>query len=85
MKLPVLFSEPSSPYTWITPPEDVGDTLLAEGEGVQSETKTNQQCFHSQSICSGMTQAEYMYIYFQEKHPQNPHLSTDELKMKKKV
>lgn len=31
MKLPVLFSAaPLSLYTWMTPPEDVGDTLLAE-------------------------------------------------------
>lgn len=33
MKLPVLFSAPLSLYTWMTPPEDVGETLLAERQG----------------------------------------------------
>lgn len=45
MKLPLLFSEPSSPYTWITPPEDVGDTLLADRERVKGKsTRVTRVC-----------------------------------------
>ena len=50
MKLPpLLFSELSSPYTWITPPDEVGDTLLAEGwsHGVSQRAR---RCLIGQTV-----------------------------------